>query len=56
MKAMLPVKIPDRQFEKLMAQYDSEQQELEERVKEIEASIHEIQQESEKPITGTRLF
>lgn len=40
-------KIPDRQFEKLMAQYDSEQQELEERVKEIEASIHEIQQESE---------
>lgn len=40
-------KIPDRQFEKLMAQYDSEQQELEERVKEIEVSIHEIQQESE---------
>lgn len=40
-------KIPDRQFEKLMVQYDSEQQELEERVKEIEVSIHEIQQESE---------
>ena len=48
-------KIPDRQFEKLMAQYDSEQQELEERVKEIEASIHEIQQESENGQQFVRL-
>ena len=48
-------KIPDRQFEKLMAQYDSEQQELEERVKEIEASIHEIQQESENGQEFVRL-
>lgn len=47
--------IPDRQFEKLMAQYDSEQQELEERVKEIEASIHEIQQESENGQQFVRL-
>ena len=48
-------KIPDRQFEKLMAQYDSEQQELEERVKEIEVSIHEIQQESENGQQFVRL-
>lgn len=48
-------KIPDRQFEKLMAQYDSEQQELEERVKEIEVSIHEIQQESENSQQFVRL-
>lgn len=48
-------KIPDRQFEKLMAQYDSEQQELEKRVKEIEASIHEIQQESENGQQFVRL-
>lgn len=48
-------KIPDRQFEKLMAQYDSEQQELEERVKEIEVSIHEIQQESENGKQFVRL-
>ena len=48
-------KIPDRQFEKLMVQYDSEQQELEERVKEIEASIHEIQQESENGQQFVRL-
>lgn len=48
-------KIPDRQFEKLMAQYDNEQQELEERVKEIEASIHEIQQESENGQQFVRL-
>lgn len=48
-------KIPDRQFEKLMAQYDSEQQELEERVKEIEESIHEIQQESENGQQFVRL-
>ena len=48
-------KTPDRQFEKLMAQYDSEQQELEERVKEIEASIHEIQQESENGQQFVRL-
>lgn len=48
-------KIPDRQFEKLMAQYDSEQQELEERVKEIEASIHEIQQGSENGQQFVRL-
>lgn len=48
-------KISDRQFEKLMAQYDSEQQELEERVKEIEASIHEIQQESENGQQFVRL-
>ena len=34
-------KIPDRQFEKLMAQYDTEQQELEARVAEIEAKISE---------------
>ena len=38
-----------------MAQYDSEQQELEERVKEIEASIHEIQQESENGQQFVRL-
>ena len=48
-------KIPDRQFEMLMAQYDSEQQELEERVKEIEVSIHEIQQESENGQQFVRL-
>lgn len=48
-------KIPDRQFEKLMVQYDSEQQELEERVKEIEVSIHEIQQESENGQQFVRL-
>lgn len=48
-------KIPDRQFEKLMAQYDSEQQELEEQVKEIEVSIHEIQQESENGQQFVRL-
>lgn len=48
-------KIPDRQFEKLMAQYDSEQQELEERVKEIEVSIHEIQQKSENGQQFVRL-
>ena len=48
-------KIPDRQFEKLMAQYDSEQQELEDRVKEIEVSIHEIQQESENGQQFVRL-
>ena len=48
-------KIPDRQFEKLMAQYDSEQQELEERVKEIEVSSHEIQQESENGQQFVRL-
>lgn len=48
-------KIPDRQFEKLMAQYDSEQQELEERVKEIEVNIHEIQQESENGQQFVRL-
>lgn len=48
-------KIPDRQFEKLMAQYDSEQQELEERVKAIEVSIHEIQQESENGQQFVRL-
>lgn len=48
-------KIPDRQFEKLMAQYDSEQQELEEREKEIEVSIHEIQQESENGQQFVRL-
>jgi len=48
-------KIPDRQFEKLMAQYDSEQQELEKRVKEIEVSIHEIQQESENGQQFVRL-
>lgn len=48
-------KISDRQFEKLMAQYDSEQQELEERVKEIEVSIHEIQQESENGQQFVRL-
>lgn len=48
-------KIPDRQFEKLMAQYDSEQQELEERVKEIEVGIHEIQQESENGQQFVRL-
>ena len=48
-------KIPDRQFEKLMPQYDSEQQELEERVKEIEVSIHEIQQESENGQQFVRL-
>ena len=48
-------KIPDCQFEKLMAQYDSEQQELEERVKEIEVSIHEIQQESENGQQFVRL-
>lgn len=48
-------KIPDRQFEKLMVQYDSEQQELEERVKEIEMSIHEIQQESENGQQFVRL-
>lgn len=48
-------KIPDRPFEKLMAQYDSEQQELEERVKEIEVSIHEIQQESENGQQFVRL-
>ena len=48
-------KIPNRQFEKLMAQYDSEQQELEERVKEIEVSIHEIQQESENGQQFVRL-
>ena len=48
-------KIPDRQFEKLMARYDSEQQELEERVKEIEVSIHEIQQESENGQQFVRL-
>lgn len=48
-------KIPDRQFEKLMAQYDSEQQELEERVKEIEVSIHDIQQESENGQQFVRL-
>ena len=48
-------KIPDRQFEKLMSQYDSEQQELEERVKEIEVSIHEIQQESENGQQFVRL-
>ena len=48
-------KIPDRQFEKLMAQYDSEQQELEERVKKIEVSIHEIQQESENGQQFVRL-
>ena len=48
-------KIPDRQFEKLMAQYDSEQQELEERVKEIEVIIHEIQQESENGQQFVRL-
>lgn len=48
-------KILDRQFEKLMAQYDSEQQELEERVKEIEVSIHEIQQESENGQQFVRL-
>lgn len=48
-------KIPDRQFEKLMVQYDSEQQELEERVKEIEVNIHEIQQESENGQQFVRL-
>lgn len=48
-------KIPDRQFEKLMVQYDSEQQELEERVKEIEVSIHEIQKESENGQQFVRL-
>lgn len=48
-------KIPDRQFEKLMVQYDSEQQELEERVKEIEVSIHEIQKESENGQRFVRL-
>ena len=48
-------KIPDRQFEKLMAQYDSEQQELEERVKKIEVGIHEIQQESENGQQFVRL-
>ena len=40
-------KIPDRQFEKLMAQYDTEQQELEARVAEIEAKISELRQEEE---------
>lgn len=48
-------KIPDRQFEKLMVRYDSEQQELEERVKEIEVSIHEIQKESENGQQFVRL-
>lgn len=48
-------KIPDRQFERLMVQYDSEQQELEERVKEIEVSIHEIQKESENGQQFVRL-
>lgn len=48
-------KIPNRQFEKLMVRYDSEQQELEERVKEIEVSIHEIQKESENGQQFVRL-
>lgn len=48
-------KIPDRQFEKLMIQYDSEQQELEERVKEIEASIQESQQGTENGQNFVRL-
>lgn len=48
-------KIPDRQFEKLMIQYDGEQQELEERVKEIEASIQESQQGTENGQNFVRL-
>lgn len=48
-------KIPDRQFEKLMAQYDTEQQELEARVAEIEAKISELRQEEESGEMFVRL-
>ena len=48
-------KIPDRQFEKLMAQYDTEQQELEARVAEIEAKISELRQEEERGEMFVRL-
>lgn len=48
-------KIPDRQFEKLMAQYDTEQQELEARVAEIEARISELRQEEESGEMFVRL-
>ncbi len=40
-------KVPDRQFEKLMVQYDTEQQELEERAAELEAKMDELKQEEE---------
>ena len=48
-------KIPDRQFEKLMVQYDTEQQELEARVAEIEAKISELRQEEESGEMFVRL-
>lgn len=48
-------KIPDRQFEKLMAQYDTEQQELEERAAEIEVKISEINRDAEKGEMFVRL-
>jgi hypothetical protein len=48
-------KIPDRQFEKLMAQYDTEQQELEARVAEIESKSSELQHEEENGEKFVRL-
>jgi hypothetical protein len=39
-------KIPDRQFEKLMAEYDEEQQTLESRVAELEEKLKESELES----------
>jgi DNA invertase Pin-like site-specific DNA recombinase len=41
-------KIPDRQFEKLLTQYDAEQQLLEARSSEIEVTLQQLQHETEK--------
>lgn len=48
-------KIPDRQFEKLMVQYDTEQQELEAKIAEIEAKNSELRQEDENGEMFVRL-
>lgn len=42
-------KIPDRQFEKLMAQYDSEQVELENRLTELKEALEESNSNAAKP-------
>ena len=42
-------KIPDRQFEKLMAQYDSEQVELENRLTELKETLEESNSNAAKP-------
>lgn len=48
-------KIPDRQFDRLMAQYDGEQQELEARVAEIEENLGKLRQEAESGDMFVRL-